>query len=201
MRAFLSIISFLFHPIFTPLSGTIAYFVITPKYTTLATQGGNLLPISILTIIVPMVIFLILKNLGALNSYNLSTAQERKYPLAIQFILLFLILYKVLPNNYVFELYYYFVGLLIASFTSLLLLFMNFKTSLHVVGVSGLFMYLINLSIHFELNLVIAISVFALIIGLVASSSLYLKSHSKTEIIAGILIGLVSQLLTVKYWL
>jgi len=190
-----------FHPLFVPVGGTVAYFLITPKYTPLEVQGGNILPIFILTVIIPIVTYLILKNLGIVKSVTMPTAAERRYPVAIHIVLLLMILYKVLPNNFVVELYFYFVGLLIASFTSLVLLFFNFKTSLHLVGVAGLFMYLINLSVHFEINVIIAISIFALLIGLVTSSRLYLKAHTRPELVAGIAIGILSQLLTVTYWL
>lgn len=201
MRIFLSIVSYLFHPLFIPVGGTIAYFLVTPKYSPLEVQAGNILPIFILTIIIPIITYLILKNIGVVNSIFMPTTTERKYPVVIHIILLLMVIYKVLPNNYLTELYFYFVGLLIAAFTCLLLLFFNFKTSIHLIGVSGLFMYLINLSIHFEINLVIAISIFTLLIGLVASSRLYLKAHTRPELVAGILIGIISQLLTIKYWL
>lgn len=201
MRIFLSIVSYLFHPLFIPIGGTIAYFLVTPKYTPLEVQAGNILPIFILTIIIPIITYLILKNIGVVNSIFMPTTAERKYPVVIHIILLLMVIYKVLPNNYLTELYFYFVGLLIAGFTCLLLLFINFKTSIRLAGVSGLLMYLINLSIHFEINLVIAISIFTLLIGLVASSRLYLKAHTRPELLAGVLIGLVSQLLTIKYWL
>ncbi len=201
MRIFLSIVSYLFHPLFIPIGGTIAYFLVTPKYTPLEVQAGNILPIFILTIIIPIITYLILKNIGVVHSIFMPTTAERKYTVVIHIILLLMVINKVIPNNYLTELYFYFVGLLIASFSCLLLLFFNFKTSIHLIGISGLFMYLINLSIHFEINLVIAISIFSLLIGLVTSSRLYLKAHTKPELLAGILIGMLSQLLTIKYWL
>lgn len=201
MRIFLSLVSYLLHPLFIPITGTIAYFLTTPKYSPLEVQAGNILPIFILTIVIPIITYLILKNIGVVNSIFMPTTEERKYPVVIHIILLLMVIYKVLPNNYLTELYYYFVGLLIAAFTCLLLLFLNFKTSIHLIGVSGLCMYLINLSIHFEINLIIAISIFTLLVGLVTSSRLYLKAHTHPEVAAGILIGVCSQLLTITYWL
>jgi membrane-associated phospholipid phosphatase len=69
------------------------------------------------------------------------------------------------------------------------------------MGMGSLLMYLISLSIHFEINVVIAISVMTLATGLVASSRLYLRAHSKTELLIGFIIGMVSQLMTLKFWL
>jgi len=201
MRFFLTTISFLFHPIFIPIGGTIAYFLITPKHTPIEVQGGTVLPIFILTVIIPIVTYLILKNIGVVRTISMTTTTERKYPIAIHIVLLVMILYKVIPNNFIIELYFYFAGLAGALFTCLVLLFFNIKASLHLVGVGGLLMYLITLSVHFEMNIIIAISLFIAITGLVASSRLYLKAHTKPELLIGLCIGLLSQLLTVKYWL
>lgn len=201
MKVFSNLISYLLHPLFIPIGGTIVYFLITPKYTPLEIQSASILPIFILTVIIPIVTFFILKNVGLVNSIFLETATERKYPLYIHASILLLILYKVIPNNYVSELYFYFTGLLGATVACLLLLLFNFKTSLHAVGVSGLLMYLINLSIHFEINLIIAISIFILLTGAVLTARLYLKAHTRIELIIGVFIGLLSQLLTVRFWL
>ena len=201
MKIFSNFISYLLHPLFIPIGGTIAYFLITPKYTPLEIQSASILPIFILTVIIPIVTFFILKNVGLVNSIFLETATERKYPLYIHASILLLILYKVIPTNYVSEIYFYFTGLLGATVACLLLLLFNFKTSLHAVGVSGLLMYLINLSIHFEINLIIAISIFILLTGAILTARLYLKAHTRIELIIGVFIGLLSQLLTVRFWL
>jgi len=201
MKVFSHFISYLLHPLFIPIGGTIAYFLITPKYTPLEIQSASILPIFVLTVIIPVVAFLILKNLGLVQTISLDTVKERKYPLYIHASILLLILYNVIPNNYVSELYFYFTGLLGATLACILLLTFNFKTSLHTVGVSGLLMYLINLSIHFEINLIMAISVFILFTGSIITARLYLKAHTITELIIGLFIGLLSQLLTVRFWL
>ncbi len=65
----------------------------------------------------------------------------------------------------------------------------------------GLLMFLIALSIHFEVNLILAISVAILITGILATSTLYLKAHTAAEVFIGLTIGAVSQLLTLKFWL
>ncbi len=201
MRFFLKTISFIFHPLFIPMAGTLAYFIITPKYSPLELQSGNILPIFILTVIIPIISYLILRNIGLVNSIFMPTPTERKYPLYIHIALLLMILYKVIPNNYTAELYYFFVGLLAAAMTSLLLLFLNLKASMHLMGMGSLLMYLISLSVHFEINITIALSLITFFAGLVATSRLYLKAHTKVELIIGFFLGLMTQLLTVKFWL
>ncbi len=201
MKLFLLVISYIFHPLFIPVAGTISYFAITPKYTPIEEQSGNILPIFILTVIIPIITYLILKNVGLIQSVFMPTLKERRYPLYISILLLLMVVYKVIPNNYTAELHYYFLGLIAATMASLLLLFLNFKSSMHLMGMGSIFMYLICLSVHFEINITLALSVLILLIGLVATSRLYLKAHSKAELVIGFFIGLVSQLLTIKFWL
>jgi len=201
MRLFFKIISYLFHPIFTAIAGTITYFVITPKYSPLELQSGNVLPIFILTIIIPIISFFILRNLGVVHSIFLPSTNERKYPLIIQISLLLMILLKVIPNNYILEVYFFFAGLLTATIACLVLIFFKFKTSLHMLGMGSYLMFLIALSIHFEVNIIIAISLFTLLTGIVATARLYLNVHTRAEVLIGFLIGFGSQLLTIKFWL
>lgn len=201
MKLFLKVISYIFHPLFIPFTGTFVYFLITPKYSPLELQSGNILPIFILTVIVPIISYLILRNIGVVSSIFMSTVQERKYPLYIIIALLLMIVYKVTPNSHTVELHYYFIGLIGGALTSLILLFMNFKSSMHLMGMGSLFMFLTCLSIHFEINITLALSLLIFATGLVTTSRLYFRAHSLPEILIGFFIGLISQLLTIKFWL
>ncbi|NQZ45717.1 MAG: hypothetical protein HRT65_15530 [Flavobacteriaceae bacterium] len=201
MRFFLKSISYIFHPLFIPFAGTVSYFLISPKVSSLELQSGNILPIFILTVIIPIIAFFILKNLGLTHSVFAPSIPERKYPLAISILIYLMVLYKVIPQNYVHELYFFFVGLLIASCTLYILLFLKIKASIHLLGMGSLLMFLSGLSIHFEMNITFAIALLTLLTGIVASSRLYLRAHSKVELLIGFLVGLFAQLFTLKYWL
>lgn len=201
MKGFLKAISYIFHPLFVPIAGVLAYFVITPKYSPIELQSGNILPIFILTVVIPIIVFFILRNLGLVSTIFVPKIRERKYPIYIHIVLLLIIIYKIIPSNYIMELHYYFLGLIIADFTVLLLLYLKFKISMHLAGLGSLLMFLICLSIHFEINITLAVSLLTLAIGLVTTSRLYLKAHSKPEVIIGFLIGLFSQLFTIRFWL
>lgn len=201
MKLFLKVITYLFHPLFIPFAGTIAYFLITPKYTPTEFQSGNILPIFILTVIIPIIAFLILKNVGVISSVFAPNVLERKYLLYIGISLLLMVVYKVIPNNYAAELHFYFIGLIGATFGSIVLLFFGFKSSIHLMGMGSLFMYLVCLSVHFEINITIALSLIVLATGLVATSRLYLQSHGRAALLIGFMLGAISQLLTVKFWL
>lgn len=201
MRLFLTWLAYLFHPIFIPFAGTICYFIVTPKYSPMELQSGNGLPIFILTVIIPIISFLILKNLGLVKSIFLPGIKERTYPLIINLGLLAMVLIKVIPNSYTIELYFYFVGLIIATGACLIALFFGLKCSLHTAGMGSLLMFLIALSIHFETNITLAISLLTLATGLTATSRLYTKSHGRFEVLIGFFIGFIAQLITLQYWL
>jgi membrane-associated phospholipid phosphatase len=112
-----------------------------------------------------------------------------------------MILLKVIPDNYTIELYFFFLGLIAATSTCLFLLLIGFKTSLHLMGMGSILMFLIALSFHFERNIVIAISFMLFASGVVATARLYLKAHSRAELLIGFMVGITSQLLTIKFWL
>lgn len=201
MRFFLRAISYIFHPLFIPMAGTLAYFLVTPKYSPIELRSGNLLPIFILTIIIPVIAYLILRNLGIVSTIFMPNPRERRYPLYIYIILLAMVIYKVIPNSYTIELHFYFSGLIVAALSTLLLLFLKLKISMHLMGMGSLFTFLVCLSIHFKINITIAVSLLTLATGLVATSRLYLHAHNKPEILIGFIIGLLSQLLMVPHWL
>lgn len=200
MQFLLRLVSYVFHPLFIPILGTISYFALAP-YSSIEQQSGTMLPIFILTVVIPIIFFFILKNLKLITNVFAPSIKERKYPLLISTGIYFIILYKIIPQNYSNEVYYFFIGLLTSSLAILILLFLKFKASLHLLGMGSILLFLIGLSIHFEINITIAIGLVTLLSGLVASSRLYLKAHTIHELVLGFLIGACSQLYLFKFWL
>ncbi len=201
MNSVAKIISYLFHPLFSPLIATLAYFIISPKYTPETFQKSVVLSVLILTIIIPIFCLFILKNIGWITSIYLDKVYDRKFPLYIFILLILMVLYRVISINLNIELYHYFLGVLSAAIATLLLVYLKYKVSLHMIGISSLLFFLSALSIHYEINITGTISIFCLLTGLIASSRLRLKAHKPNEILTGILIGILSQLFTLKYWL
>ncbi len=200
MRLLSKIITYLFHPLLIPIYGTLFYFRVTPKYSPLEMQSGNVLPIFILTVIIPIISMLILRNLGMIRTQLMLKPEERIYPLLIFMILLLMVVYRVIPNNYSPELYFFFLGMIIASLACLMLALLGKIVSLHMAGIGSLLMFLVALSIHFEKNIVLAISLCTLCSGIIGTARLYLRAHGRGSVLAGWLIGLVSQLIVLKFW-
>jgi len=193
--------SYIFHPLLMPLLGAILYFSVTPRYTEPTLVRANLLAIAIITLFVPIVVFFLLKNLGVVETIFLKEVKERKFPLMIQCILLLLIIKMIFDPYEEPEIYYFFVGILFSAFSALLMVFFKLKVSLHQIGVAGILMFLIGLSVHFKINLLISISFFLFVNGWVASSRLNSNSHTAAELWTGLLLGALPQLILFNLWL
>lgn len=201
MNWFLRIAAYLFHPLLMPLLGGVVYYTITPRFMEPDLVQANLLAIAIVTVFIPVITFFLLKNLGVIGSIHLEEVKERKVPLMIQCVLLLLII-KMVFNVYDSpEMYYFFVAVLFSSITALLLVLLNFKVSLHQIGIAGVTMFLIALSVHFKVNVLVGISLFFIVNGWVASSRLHTKSHTPIEIVIGFFVGVLPQLILLNFWL
>ncbi|WNH14286.1 hypothetical protein [Thalassobellus suaedae] len=139
--------------------------------------------------------------MGKVNSIYLKSTNERIYPLALNCIVILIVIKRILTPTQVIELYYFFVGILISTMTCLLLAVFKFKASIHMISVSGVFMFFLALSIHFSININGALALMMIAIGAVATSRLHLKAHTYKELIMGLFVGLIPQLILVPYWL
>jgi len=201
MHFFLKIAAWLFHPLFVGIYGVLLYFSVTPRFVQPEIVYGKLLVVFILTFLIPILFFFILRNLNWVQSIALHSVNERKAPLMILAVLLLLMLRVVFDFYSYPELYYYFLGMLFTVITAWILVLFKFKASLHMMGVSGLSMYAIALSIHFNINILMTIAFLLFACGWVASSRLHTKSHTSIELIIGFSIGWIPQLLLVNYWM
>lgn len=200
LKKILPLFSYVFHPIFITLYGVLLYIL-------LSGLGFNslslllLIQVVILTILLPLSVYYLLKATGHVKSFTEATINERKFPILLQATFLFLLLkfsgfIEELP-----ALYFFFLGGLIASIIAFVLTFLNFKVSLHMIGVCSLLAFVISLFIYLNKDLIALIALMIVVVGNVASSRLYMKSHNYTELFAGALIGLFSQVLLWRFYL
>jgi len=191
MRLFIKSASYLFHPIFMPLIGTILYFLITPRFSPDSIAKAKIMAISILTIFIPIVFFFLLKNLKVIDSIHLKKVQERKIPLLFFCIILLTVNNFILQSYNQTELYFFFTCILYSNILALLLAYFKIKASLHLMGISGIVGFILLLSFIYQTNLLylIAISIFS--VGWIAASRLEAKAHNAKEIAWGLFIGLI----------
>ena len=201
MDRLLKSISYVFHPLIMPLLGVIFYFSKSPRYIPLDIIQAKMVSLFILTVILPILLYLLLKTVGVVNTINLETTKERIYPLLLNGIVILIVLQRILTPTQAIELYFFFVGILISNMACLLLVIMKFKASIHMIAVSGLFMFFIALSIHFSININGTLALMCIIMGAIATSRLHLKAHTYKELILGVFIGFMPQLILVSYWL
>lgn len=201
MDRLLKSISYIFHPLLMPLLGVIFYFSKSPRFIPNEIIQAKIISLFILTIILPVLLYLLLKTIGLVNTINLESCKERIYPLILNGVVTLIVLQRILTPSQSIELYFFFVGILISTMACLLLAIMNFKASIHMIAISGVFMFFIALSIHFSININGTLALLSIIMGAIATSRLHLKAHTYIELIIGVFVGFIPQLILVTYWL
>lgn len=126
---------------------------------------------------------------------------ERKLPLVIQCFLFILLVRKSITIERYPELHFFFLAALTSALIALVLLFANKKVSLHMTGISALTVFVFGLSLHHHTPNTVLIVFLVLMNGFVASSRLIMKAHTPKELIMGVLVGSIPQILLLFLWL
>jgi hypothetical protein len=201
LKKILPFFSYLFHPIFIPLFGTFFYAFLDSHYFTKVQYLLLFIQIFIITILLPIAFFFLLKTFGKVENIMVSEISQRKIPLLIQIILLFILIHKSITIDQFQSLHFFLIGGLLSASAAFILLFFNKKASIHMIGISALTVFIIGLSINNEINLINTVAFFVLMNGVVASSRLSMKAHSRKELIIGFMCGLVPQSALLYCWL
>lgn len=194
-------ISFVFHPLIMPLLGVIFYFSKTPRFIPESIVKGKIFSVVILCVILPLLLFYLLKTLQKVNSIYLKTTKERILPLVLNCGIVLIILFRVFPYFEILELYYFFVGILCSTLACLILAILKLKASIHMIAASGFFMFAIAVGIHFHININGTIALTSIILGAIATSRLHLQAHNTAELLIGMFLGIMPQLILLNYWL
>ena len=198
----LPVFSYIFHPIFISLYGTLFFFSVAKSYYYNPQIYITLLQVTILTVLLPLSLFFLMRSLGMLHSFTEASLPERRLPITIQAVFLFVLLNESISREIFTELYFFFLGGLISAVLVLGAVLLKFKASLHMIGISALTAFIYGLSNYYKLpfsSYVIGICIICM--GFVASSRLYKKAHTPVELLAGMTIGIIPQLLLYNYWL
>ncbi len=196
----LPIFSYIFHPIFVSFYGLLLYFWWSDSDFNSVTFV-LFIQVVILTILLPLSIYFLLKAIGLIHSFTEATIQERRLPIFLQILFLGLLLKFSSFLDTIPLLYFFFLGGIIAGALALIFSLLKFKVSLHMMGVCSLFIFAISISIMLNSNTIPLIAFLIVIIGNVASSRLYMKSHTVDELIAGSAIGMISQAILWQFYL
>lgn len=201
MRAVIKSASYVFHPLWMPFAGSLFYFLVTPRFFPFPLIKAKLLAIAITTLFIPVVFYFLLRNLGMAQSIFLRNVKERRWPLFFYTLLLGLNLYQILNVFNYPALYFFFVAIAFSVITAFIMSCFRVKISLHMMGLAGLCMFVIAISLHYQLNLIYSIAFLVMGLGLTATSRLHYQAHTRLELVLGFLTGLIPQILVLNVWL
>lgn len=193
MLRFYKLISTLLHPIVIPTLGTLLFLSITPEVISIKRQYLLLAIVFIATYIVPLITLLVLKTLGVIKSFKVTTIKERKTPL-FSLLIVFYLLGKFFYNIPVFEeLGLLFYGTTIAIVVVYFLFFFNIKTSLHIMSMGSVIGFFLIFGNLYSISILPIVVVLIFLTGVLASARLHLKAHTPLEISVGFFVGLFCQ--------
>jgi hypothetical protein len=201
LKKILPFFSYLFHPIFIPVYAALFYFFCNDSYFTDPEKYFALFQIVIITIVLPILFFFLLRVSGQVDSIMLSDISQRRIPLVLLCFLTILLVRKSITLDHFPELHFFFLGGLLSTVLALVFLFFKTKASLHMVSISALTVFVVGLSIHNQTRNINWIAFLVLMNGVVASSRLEMKAHTPKELVIGFLLGIVPQLLLSRFWL
>lgn len=201
LKKILPFFSYIFHPIFIPVYAALFYFFVNDTYFTNPEKYFALFQIVIITILLPILFFFVLRVAGQVDSIMISEISQRKIPLVIQCFLSILLVRKSITLDHFPEFHFFFLGGLLSTVISLVLLFFKTKASLHMIAISAFTVFVIGLSIHNQTRNINVIAFLILMNGFVASSRLEMKAHTPKELVIGFLLGIIPQLILLQLWL
>lgn len=202
LKKTLPFFSYVFHPIFISIYGLFVYLLVSPNvfYTPINQVYITVIQVLILTLLLPISLYFLLVSIGIVSSFTEATLKERRIPITIQALLLFVLIKWSLVLNDLPELYYFYLGGFLSSLIVLISVLLKFKASLHMIGISSLVTFMYSLCLFHDLPIVNSLAFTIVCAGAVASSRLYMKSHTPIELIVGMLIGIIPQVSLWYFW-
>jgi hypothetical protein len=160
-----------------------------------------LFQILVITIIVPVLFFMLLRSTGHVKSMMLPEISQRRIPLILQCFLYILLVKRSIVIVRYPELHFFFLGALFSTILALICSLFKIKASLHMVAISGFALFAIGLNAHLQIHNPYWGAFLILLTGIVASSRLEMNAHTPKELLIGLLIGIVPQFLFLFLWL
>lgn len=148
-----------------------------------------------------MALYYLLRFTGKVDSIMIADMEQRKIPLIFQSFIIILLLRKTISLEYYPELHFFFLGALFSTLFALGLLYSKTKASLHMLAISALTVFVFGLNIHLQMGNIYIVPFLLLMNGFVASSRLVMQAHSPNELIIGLLLGSIPQLMFLFLWL
>lgn len=110
LKKILPVFSYIFHPIFVSIYGALFYFLIAQSFFYTSQIIVTLVQVIILTLLLPLSMYFLFRSLGVVSSFTEASISERKMPIAVQAILLFVLIKFSVSRDSVAELYFFFLA-------------------------------------------------------------------------------------------
>ena len=195
-------ISYILHPLFIPTYFFLYLMQVLPYEFVGITEWQltlRLFSVFWLTAFFPAFAVFLMWRLKLSESIFLRTQKERIIPYVITMFFYWWMYY--LSRNFTDQplaLKFFYFGIFIA--TALGLIINNFmKISLHAMGVGGLLTAIILVGLHYSIDNAIWTLLAIIITALVMSARMIVSDHSKQELILGLFIGLLTQVMA-YFW-
>ena len=201
LTSFLKSISYILHPLLMPWMGAVCFFTITPIQYPPIQISFWLLSIIFWSVVVPLVLYFILKKIHLVQTIDLKTSKERVWPLLLNSIILGYLSFSVLPESMCTELHYLLLGAMVTAIVGMILAFLKFKTSIHMMSTGGAFFFMVLINLHYGYSFSGTFALFIIVMGAMASSRLHLNAHTVKELVVGLIVGVTPQLLLLNHWL
>lgn len=200
LRAVATFFSYILHPVFFPILMTWVIYIISPV--TFVKYDGKKLPmlfiqVGLATIFFPVLVVLLLKALGFIDSILLKTQKERIIPLIGTMMCYWWIshVFKNLDAPIILQV------LLRGAYWSIIVLFVCsifFKISMHTMAAGGMLGVLIVLAIISPVSMLVPLFAGIIVAGLSGTVRLLLGAHTQFEIWTGYILGILVML--AAYW-
>ena len=198
LRFLAQLASWLFHPLLMPVLGFFLFFQF-PTYLQLIYSPQDRVSLLVLlastTFLVPSLTTLLFVIIFRLNDLQLPDAKTRRLPLlatAIYYSVGYYLIKVKIPLPLPLQLY--FLGALLAVVLNMLIN-RYYKISSHAIGVGGLFGGVLSFMYLFHIGQVGILVSCAFLMGIIATSRLYLQSHTPFQVYLGLLLGFLCEFL------
>ena len=203
--------NYLGHPLFMPVYAYGFYCLTAHSEHQLKGSWVDFIVIFLLLVAFPLMIYPILRKGNKVQSIHLKNVQERIWPLGINLVLWFSIIYyftlitpvfQASKGNNALALVVFFLGGAVSILTAMIMAILSHKSSLHMMGISGLVTYL-NLTDLYDLNLISEARLLPIALGMIAIfwvgvARYNAKAHNIVELVTGFGVGTLSQVLALS---
>lgn len=207
LRVLANVVSYLLHPMFAAVMMTYMLYLLSPvtfvqyeKNDQVVFGGGIdlvLIQIAISTIVFPVIVVLILKGLGMIESIQMRTRKERIIPLIASMVFYWWVSHVFKSNDAPVILQ----TVLRGAYWSLILVFLAsifFKVSMHTAAAGGMLGILTILLVTSPVEMSIPFFIGILVAGIIGTARMLLGAHTQFEVWIGYALGFVAQF--AAYW-